>query len=50
MKKLIALLLCASMLCAFVAIPAVETQEEGMISVCEVFDEEDEWYDHPVFV
>ena len=42
MKKLLAFLLCASLLCAFVAIPARDVQEEEAISVCGIFDEEDE--------
>ena len=45
MKKLLAFLLCASLLCAFVAIPAKDVQEEEAISVCEIFDEEDEMSD-----
>ena len=44
MKKFIALLLCASMLCAFVVIPTVNAQGNNGVSVCGIFDEEDEIY------
>ena len=49
MKKLLAFLLCASLLCAFAVIPAQEVQEEEAISVCAIFDEEDEIPDIVVF-
>ena len=49
MKKFIALLLCASMLCAFVVIPTVNAQGNNGVSVCGIFDEEDEIYDGPQF-
>ena len=42
MKKLLAFLLCASLLCAFVAIPTKDVQEEEAISVCGIFGDEDE--------
>jgi len=46
MKKLLAFLLCASMLFAL-SVPAMQTKEEG-ISVCGgvIFDDEDDDYDN----
>lgn len=41
MKKLFALLLCATMLFTL-SVPAAQDTEEEMISVCGIFDEEDE--------
>lgn len=44
MKKLFALLLCATMLFAL-TVPAAQKSEEEMISVCGIFGEEDEYDD-----
>jgi len=43
MKKLFALLLCATMLFTL-SVPAAQDTEEEMISVCGIFDDEDEIY------
>ena len=49
MRKFLSVVLCTSLLFAFV-VPTVQNNEENYgISTCAIFDEEDEYYSGPNF-